>query len=448
MNAAPSTEPVPTLAPGAEAAEAVIDEHLASTRRRSIWRRLLDSVSDPVLRILVLNTLVARLGRGVFLTLTVLYFTLIVGLSAVEVAIMLTASSAFGVASSAIAGQLSDRFSARRMVMWCMAVEAVALAGYVFAGSFSGALVVACVVGAADSAGNAARMSIVARAFEGPARVNARAVLRTVTNAAIAIGGVVGGIALLANTPMAFHIVMLGASVVFLASVPIIRALPARVDASPRTVTTETGTVRTITTSARSPWRDRRYLALASLSAVFGMQFGLAEIGVPLWVANNTAAPPAVVAALLIVNTVVVIVFTVPLARGTHDIRRAGTVTAWAGALMTAACLLYYAASTAGVILAVGVLVLAAIAHAFAEVLSQAGGWGLSFELADQAAPGAYQGVFSMGYNLGAMLAPIVITAALAFGLAGWIGLAVVFLLSALGTTAIAYRAAPRAQKA
>ena len=75
-------------------------------------------------------------------------------------------------------------------------------------------------------------------------------------------------------------------------------------------------------------------------------------------------------------------------------------------------------------------------------MLSQAGGWGLSFELADPAAPGAYQGVFSMAFSVGSMLAPLVVTAALAHGFAGWAGLAVMFLLAAFGTDAIARRAA------
>ena len=47
-----------------------------------------------------------------------------------------------------------------------------------------------------------------------------------------------------------------------------------------------------------------------------------------------------------------------------------------------------------------------------------------------------------MGFNLGAMAAPIVVTAALGLGLAGWALLAVVFAASALGTTLIAWRSA------
>lgn len=200
---------------------------------------------------------------------------------------------------------------------------------------------------------------------------------------------------------------------------------------------------------AHSPWRDPRYLGLAALSGVFAMQFGLLEVGVPLWVAHDTSAPKAIVSALLILNTVVVIAFQVPLSRGTHDLRVAGRVIGIAGVLMAASCFVYASAAGFDPIWAVVVLLAAGAAHAFAEVLSQAGVWGLSFELADPVAAGAYQGVIGTFYSVGATFAPLVVTAtALDLGLPGWGILAVMFLLSAVGMTAIALRAAARAAAA
>ncbi|MET0725413.1 MAG: MFS transporter [Leifsonia sp.] len=412
--------------------------------RPSLRARLAASVADPVLRILVVSTLIGRIGRGVFLTVTVLYFTLIVGLSPVEVAIVLGASSAAGVGGSLLGGMLADRFSARRLLLLFSALTGLGLIAYVVADSFASAIAVAVFVGAVDSAANSTRMAILARAFTGAARVNARAILRTVTNIAIAVGSALGGLALLAGTGSAYRWVLVGAGIVYLVGCSVLVRLPAAVDAPPRETGLDTRARAALSASRRShsPWRDPRYLVLALLSAVFGIQFGLAEIGVPLWIAHDTTAPTVLVSVVLILNTIVVIIFQVPLSRGTHDIRHAGTVTAWAGVLMAAACLLYFAASGQLVIVAVALLVVAALAHAFAEVLSQAGGWGLSFELADPAAPGAYQGVFSMGFSIGSMLAPIVVTTALGLGFAGWAFLAAMFLVAAAGTTAIAYRAA------
>ena len=42
--------------------------------------RIADGLSDPVLRALVAATAVSRIGRGVFLAVTVLFFTQIIGL--------------------------------------------------------------------------------------------------------------------------------------------------------------------------------------------------------------------------------------------------------------------------------------------------------------------------------------------------------------------------------
>ncbi|RXZ49865.1 hypothetical protein ESO86_04865 [Agromyces binzhouensis] len=192
-----------------------------------------------------------------------------------------------------------------------------------------------------------------------------------------------------------------------------------------------------------SPWRDPRYLLLTLLSAVFGMQFAVTNVGVPLWVAHATEAPTVVVSAVLILNTTIVVLFQVPLSRGTHDVRVAGRVSAIAAWLMAGACVVYALSAGLPAWGAVAVVLLAALTHAFAEVLSQAGGWGLGFELADPVRAGTYQGVFGMGYSLGAMCAPLVVTAtALEHGLAGWAVLGAIFLASGLGTWVIARSAA------
>lgn len=426
-----------------------------SGRKPSLVARLVASVSDPVLRVLVIATLISRVGRGVFLTVTVLYFTLIVGLPAYQVAIVLAASSGVGIVASLAGGWLADRMSARRLLLAFTAVEGLGLVGYAFAGDFVSALVVGMAVGGFGQAANSTRMAIIARAFDGEPRVHARAVLRTVTNVAIAVGSGIGAFALALGTGEAYRSLLVFAGVAYLAGLVALVRLPRTVDApahaAPEPVLTATGSTDAVATRRagraalrqHSPWRDPRYLLLTLCSAIFGMQFGVGELAVPLWIAHDTTAPEVLVSAVLILNTVVVICFQVPLSRGTHDVRRAGRVSAIAAWLMAGACLVYAAAAGLPVWFAVAIIVTAALAHAFAEVLSQAGGWGLSFELADPVRAGTYQGVFSMGYSVGSMAAPLVVAATIeALGAAGWGILALVFLASGLGTWAVARRAA------
>lgn len=430
---APATDANPVLAP-------------AKKPQQGFLGQMRGSLADPVLRILVLATLIGRVGRGVFITVTVLYVTFVVGLSAGQTATVLGVSSAVGVGTSYLGGRLADRFSARRLLFALMAAEGLALLCYPFAGDFISILVIASVVSAVGSASYATRMAIIARAFEGPARVNTRAILRTVTNVSIALGAAIAGVALLADSAAAYRGVMVGAGVVQLIGTIPVWKLPARVDAHPpaRSTTTSEASGRAATVAselARSPFKDRRYLLLTVLSAIFGMQFGLAEVGVPLWIAHSTTAPTVLVSVLLILNTMVVIVFQIPLSRGTDDVRKSGKVVALAGILMAVASIGYGLSGGVSVILAIALLLAAAVAHAFAEVWSQAGTWGLSFEFANVTNAGAYQGLFAMGAGLGAMCAPFVVAGtALTFGLAGWVALALIFLASAFGIAAMALR--------
>lgn len=405
--------------------------------RPSLRARIAGALAEPVLRALTIATLVSAVGRGVSLTLVVLYLTLIAGLPASQVALVFTIGSAAGIGASYLGGHLADIISARRMLVVVTVVTGVALASLVFVTEFWGALAVELVVSIALSTNGSVRSAIIARAFTGPARVTSRAVLRTVMNIGIAAGGGIAAIPLAIGTPLAYQAVLVVGGIAYAASAILLASLPSRVDAPMRAPGDDTAL------PGRSPWRDGRYLLFSAFSAVLAMLFSLANIGVPLWLAHDTVAPEFLLSIMLIVNTTLVILLQVPMSRGTHDLRRAGNVTAVAGVLLAVACVLYGAAGGAALIAAVILLLAATVLHAFAEILSQAGAWGLSFELADPLRAGAYQGVYSMGFAIGSMVGPLVITlTALDNGLPGWILLGAIFLASALGVTAIAYRAA------
>lgn len=393
--------------------------------------------ADPVLRILATATAVSATSRGVFFTLTVFYFTLVVGLSALEIAIILTFSSAVGVVTSLLGGVLADRVSARKLLVGFVAVEGVALLGYSFAASFVSALVIASVVTGANRGANTVRSAVIGHAFNGSLRVGARAIIRTVQNLGVAVGGGAASIPLLIGTPDAYLVtIVLASSLTLLSTLAILR-LPRRVDALHHDRETDAPL------PGRSPWRDPRYVVLAVLSALFGIQFGLAEIGLPLWILHHTNAPAVAVSVILIINTALVIALQIPFSRGTQDIRRAGNAVAVGGVCMAVACAIYAATAGLSPVLAFVLLALAMIAHTFGEILSSAGTWGLSYELADPQRIGEYQGLFAMAFSIGSMLTPMILTVTvIESGTAGWAMLAALFLGSALGMWLIARKCA------
>lgn len=404
---------------------------------------------DPTLRRLLTVTLVDTLGRGAFFTLTSLYLITIVGIPAVAVGLGLTVAGAVGVASSLVFGHLADRFSARRMLVWLHLVQGLALISYVLVHDLPTLVATASVVTLAQQGGGSVRGAAVGRAFPGTERVRVRATMRTVTNVGIGVGTALAAVPLAIGTGEAYRVTMVLSGALFLASAVLVAGLPAvRVDAAP-VDRTDTGTIVRQEPAGRSPYRDVRFLAVTALTGLFGMQFGLFEVGVPIWVVQHTVAPDVLVSPLLLVNTVIVVLLQVRLSRGTDTVAGAARVMRHAGWVMAVACGLWAAAGWVRgddwvpAAIATAVLVVAAVAHSLAEITSSAAGWALSFELAPADRMGAYQGVYGTGYAVAAMIAPTVVTlTAVDLGTAGWAILAVVFLGSALGVGAIAGRAA------
>lgn len=410
-------------------------------------RRLVQQ--DATLRRLLVVTLVDTVGRGAFFTLTSLYLTTVVGIPAVAVGLGLTVAGAVGVVSSLGFGHLADRWSSRRMLVGLHLVQGLALVGYVLVHDLPTLVVTASIVTLAQQGGSSVRSAAIGRAFPGGERVRVRATMRTVTNIGIATGTAFAAIPLAVGTGAAYRVTMIAAGVLFVASAFMLLGLPApRVDAA-RAERTETGSIVRPDRGGLSPYRDLRFLGVTALTGVFGIQFGLFEVAVPLWVVGHTVAPDVLVSPLLLVNTAVVIALQVRMARGTGTIAGAARAMRHAGWLMALACGLWAAAGWVRgddwlpAAIAGAVLVVAAVAHSLAEITSSAAGWSLSFEMAPTDRVGAYQGVYGTGYAVGAMVAPAVVTlTAIDLGTLGWAVLAAVFLAAALGIAALASRAA------
>ncbi|MFG3056503.1 MFS transporter [Kitasatospora sp. NPDC048239] len=383
---------------------------------------------DPTVRRLAGVTLVNTVGNGLSLAVGVLFFTRVLGLSATQLGLGLTAAGLCGVAASVPAGRAADRWGARRVLVVLVSVDAVGTAGYALVHSYPAFVGLACVVAAVDRGSAAVRAALYAELLPADRRVAGRAYLRVVTNVGMCLGTAVGAIALQLDTRSAYLTAILADAVSYL----VVAVLYARLPVPMRERAAGPGAAEEAVRRRNPALRDGPFLVVTALNSLLCLQFAMLEVGVPLWIVKETDAPRITVAGTLIVNTVLVIALQVRATRGTEDPATAARVCGRAGLILGASCLVLAVAH--GLPAAVAALVvLAGVAlQALGEVLSQAGGWALSYDLAGERDHGAYQGVFNAGSSAALMIGPaLVSTAVIGYGLLGWTALGV--LLAAAG---------------
>jgi len=149
----------------------------------------------------------------------------------------------------------------------------------------------------------------------------------SVGDAGLAVGALLGGIALRFDTSAAYLTVFAVDALSFLIAAGLIRRVPSvavsmRVNGEPRLAVL----------------RDRPYAVLALLNAIMLMFMPLISLIGPLWIVTRTNAPCWAVASLMIVNTLGVTVFQVRIAKSIHNLHTATRSVRYAGVVMLAAC--------------------------------------------------------------------------------------------------------------
>lgn len=372
------------------------------------------------LRPLALATLLSRVGNGLLMTISVLYFHRIVGLSIAQLGLGLTVAGLFGLLAGLPFGQLADRRGPRLLfVLMSLMLSLIALL-YVVIDTFWQFLAVATAVTILDRGSNAVRFALIAGVTRGSAeRVRARAYLRATTNIGVTAGAGLGAVALSFGTSTSYRLMFCLYVVLGVTAALVVLAVP-RVPPQPRT----DGPVWIVL-------RDRGYLAVSALNAAISIHYSVIDVAIPLWVVEHTRAPHWAAALPLIVNAAGVAVLQVRASRGIVDTGTAARATRTAGFLLLASMGLFATASAGDAAVAVAVLAVAAMVLTAGELLQSSGSFLLGFDLAAEHAQGQYQGVWNTSTSLSSMLAPSVMALLpLGLGVPGWLILGAWFALS------------------
>ncbi|MFC3982891.1 MFS transporter [Streptosporangium jomthongense] len=385
-------------------------------------------------------TFINTVGNGLFVTTSVLFFTRVQGISPQQLGVGLTLGGLCGIAVGYPMGVFADRFGLVRVLTALLVLESVGVLAYLLADTFPAFLVAVAVVTFLDRGAISVRNALVFEAFPPEERLRGRAYVRAVGNAGTGLGAALAAIALVADTPMAYRLIVIVNAVTFLVTAVLIRRIGHRRITGHREPAS-TGVRRT----GANPFRNTPFLGITLLSAILALHIAILEVGLPLWVTTNTSAPAVIISGCLILNTVMVILLQVRLSRGLDDPRRAATACFRSAVAFAVSCAALGSAAFFGPLMATALVLVGTATLTLGEILSSAGGWSLSYDLADPSTPGSYQGVFNSGIAAGGLLGPLAVTSViLPFHLGGWLVFALVFFLAGSGFYPFARRASTK----
>ena len=351
------------------------------------------------------------------MTVDVIYFTTIVGLSPAQVALAISIAGGLAMSLSVPSGHIADRFGPRNISAIALALEGVALTGLVFVHSYTPFLLIHIVMGALGVVAQTTRMATIAKLGGEESRVQIRAYQRAVTNFGISIGTVFAGIGLALNNETFYKALLLGNALTFVLAGALYMKLPF----VPPTV--ERGEPFSF-----AAMKDPIFMGATLSNAFMSLHFILQSVAIPLWVVRETNAPRWWVSVLMLINTIAVVIFQVAASKSSKTLL--GGVKAYRSAsfFISLACILYAYAQGMNAVVAVLLLTLGMASHIIGELIGSAGSWAIGFGLADEQHQGQYQGVWGLSWGLSGTVGPsLVIALVIGMGIPGWWILAAIF---------------------
>ncbi|MGW6062685.1 MFS transporter [Streptomyces sp. NPDC055189] len=359
---------------------------------------------------------VNRVGNGLFNSASALYFTLVVGLPAVQVGAALTVAGLIGLLAGIPGGHLADRRGPRTIMMLALAVQAGAMSALMLVESWVGLAVIATVDQLAAATGGAAWGALVVRVgTDRPALFRAK--LRTYVNLGVVLGTVGAGFAVAANTRTAYTVLILGNAASFALCALFLFLLPNYRAMAP-------------------PPRQRRWIALTdrpfvtftALFGAMGLQYPVVSLLLPIWISEHTDAPRWTVAAVSAINSAVCVLLQTRIGSRIETPHDGGRAFRTAGLLFLLSCPMMALSAHAPMWAAAGLVIAAIFVHSLGEIWESSAGFALGFGLAPDHAQGQYQGLLGIGFSAGQALAPAILTTVvLGLGTTGWLLLGAFF---------------------
>ncbi len=382
-------------------------------------------------------------GSGMYLPLSLLYFHHATGLPVTQVGAVMSGAALLGLLGNPLTGVLVDRFGARAVVVGGYLLRASGFLGYLFVHTAAPMFAVVAVVAFGDVSFPPSIQSFVAEIAQGAARDKLLAAQRSLRNAGLGAGGLIAGAAIAVG---AFHEIVVGTAIAYVAAAVLIRTIsvPHVADGTPREPSGEPAEAGE--RGYRAVWRNPTFLKLTVANVPTAFGYMVLSVSLPVYLTQQLRAPTSLVGVVYAVNTVGIALLQIPVSR--LLVRRRRTRTAALGGGLFCLAFVSFAALGAApgrTLVLVGVFLSTAL-FTVGELLHGATASALAASAAPTATRGRHLAVYQLSWAAPTALAPAVLTALLTLSPTGmWLALAATVACSALALLRLERRLPARA---
>ena len=386
-------------------------------------------IRSHAVQIVLLAAAVDSAGTGLYLAISTLYLTRVLGYSAGAVGGALSAASVGAFMLLPIIGRMADRHGSGELLTRAYLARGIGYCCYLWAGSLWQFCLLSWILFTLDRASTPLQQGLVDELFPPAKRSAVMALMRTVKNGAIGIGFFTAGIPLAINSPAAYRSVIALDVGSFLVSAVLVRRLV-------RT----TGCGRAAGTRlrrGREP-RDMTLIVLTVANSVLLSHNTVLTVVLPLWIVQRTHASVFAVSLVLTLNTCLGVLLQIPVGRLTLSRAAAARSLGVTGGLLAVAFISYGLSASTTMTSTLILLGVGMAFHAAGECLQAAAGWQLTFELAPAHRRNEYFAKFNLGRVAQDVAGPVTLVfLVMAMGPWGWVAMAGLMVLTGCAAWAL-----------
>jgi MFS family permease len=353
--------------------------------------------------VLIGALVVDSIGNGLFLPLGLIFFTRVTDVPLALIGVLLSVANVMQLPIPLFAGALVDRYGALPLVVLAQVLQAFGYFAAGLAGGPAGIMFSAVLTALGVRFFWSSVFTLISDYVDGQSGGQSKDYWFGWSNmartAGLGVGGVLTGIALASSDTgqQTFRMIAFGAAACFAVAAVVI-ALVVR---APRAKQQEVATLQ----GYRALLRDRPYLGLVGVNAVFALSTMMLALALPTLVLLHLDAPGWLVSGLLVGNTVVVSVVTAPVVLRLRGFRRTRVLVA-AGGMWAAWALLLAVLRPEHLSWGIPLLIGATLLYTAATVLHAPVSMGLAAAAAPADTRGRYLAIYQYSFTLAEVAGP------------------------------------------